>query len=473
MIKKISTFALVGMLALPVMASAANDDAIASLESQMATMQAQIDDLKANQSATVAPAADAAAWTDRVKLSGQVRFRGYNLENMWTFNDNNDVDRWDTFRLKGSLKATIKASKNVTGVIQLTDQTYGNGIDDAADNKSNKMFLDNAYIEARNMFTLPVDLTMGRMNLIYGSGFVILDGNSQFASTSIYFDGIKMRVHMGDNMMLDGLYMKDEENSRDNRYGGDDITLSGGYFTYKNVPAVGKTEAYALNRNDENLTKSIWMYGARLSNKYDMGIDYSAEAAIQRGSGIYSTKWQEQKAWGTKLDLGYTFTQVDMKPRIFTNYTYMSGDDPNTSDKNEGWDVFYGGWPQFGDVLAWTFVNIGGSHALANVYDYNKMSSTGGEAVFSNLKIIALGASANVMKDLNVKLMYQNLKFDETYAGVDDDFGDCYQATVKYTYTKELSFRLYAAILKPGDAFKTTTPQDNQQEIFLETDFHF
>ncbi len=65
--------------------------------------------------------------------------------------------------------------------------------DGEGDNRDNKIFLDNAYIEARNMFNLPVDLTLGRQNLIYGSGFVILDGQSQFASTSIYFDGVKLR----------------------------------------------------------------------------------------------------------------------------------------------------------------------------------------------------------------------------------------------------------------------------------------
>ena len=206
-----------------------------------------------------------------------------------------------------------------------------------------------------------------------------------------------------------------------------------------------------------------------------MGIDYSVEAGIQtgdagnKGDGVTV---QDQDAWATKIDVGYTFKQIDMKPRIFTNYTFMSGDDPNSSD-NEGWDVFYGGWPQFGDGLAWKFINVGGANILSQVYDYNKLSSTGGEAVFSNMQIITLGASANVMKDLSLKVSYSNLKFDETYAGIDDDFGDYYQAKLKYTYTKFLSFSLYSALLQPGDAFETISPQDDQIEVFLETDFHF
>lgn len=454
---------------------------------KMQAMQEEIAALKSKKAEApmemgAAPAAaesSAADWAKKVSLSGQVRFRGYNLQNVWDFNDATDGDNWDVFRLKGSLKATVKATDDITAVVQLTDQTYGEGVGLPAnadklvtapgegDNRDNKIFLDNAYIEARNMLNLPVDMTFGRQNLIYGSGFVILDGQSQFASTSIYFDGVKLRWHITDKMYLDGLYMKDQEGNRDNA-SDDDITLSGAYFTANSCPVVGKSELYVLNRNDQNMRKNIWMFGGRLSNKLDNGIDYSLEAALQRGDAMENV---DQKAWGTKVDAGYTFKNVVMAPRIFAGYAFMSGDDPNTDD-NEGWDVFYGGWPQFGDLLAWKYVNVGPGNSLAAVYDYNKLSSTGGEAVYSNLQIMTIGANANLMKNLSGKLSYSNLKFDETYAGVDDDFGDYYQATLKYQYNKQLSFSLYGALLSPGDAF-TDPATDNATEVYWETDFKF
>jgi len=485
MVKKISTLALAALIAVPGLALAAEDSAkVNELEQQMQAMQKEIAALKNNKGEASMTGAD---WTQKVSLSGQVRFRGYNLQNVWDFNNDTDFDNWDVFRLKGSLKATVKATDDVTAVIQVSDQTYGENvaavpvdnlatgrtstIDNASDNLGNKVFLDNAYIEARNIFHLPIDMTFGRQNLIYGSGFVILDGQSQFASTSIYFDGVKLRYHITDKMTLDGLYMKDQENNRDNG-SNDDITLGGAYFTYAGVPVIGKTEIYGLNRHDQNIKKDIWMYGARFSNKMDNGIDYSLEAAMQTGdAGTFGGVEQDQEALGAKLEAGYTFG-ISMAPRLYAGYALMTGDDPTTNDKNEGWDVFYGGWPQFGDLLAWKYVNIGPANSLAGVYDYNKLSTTPGEAVYSNLEMITIGASAKLMQDLSANFSYSMLSFDETYAGVDDDFGDYYQLTVKYQYNKQLSFSLYGAMLSPGDAFNGT-PKDDATEIYWETDFKF
>jgi len=485
MVKKISAVALSALLSLPV-AAFASGDRVQDLEKQMAemsrtfnakmqAMQDQISALKSKKqqapATKEAAASSPADWTKKVSLSGLVRVRGYDFNNFWDFNSDNNFDQWNAFRVKGSLTAKVQATDDVTAVITVTDQNWGEGLTytkTEMDNTSNKMFLDNAYINIRNLFSLPVDLTLGRQNVKYGSGFVILDGQSQFASTSIYFDGVKMRWNINDNMMLDGLYLKDQEGT-DRGGSGDDITLAGFYFTNKQCPLTGmRQELYALNRNDQTLSKNIWMYGIRLSDKMDNGIDYSLEGAIQRGDANAN---QDQDAWGCKLDAGYTFKQVVMKPRLYVGYAFMSGDDANTND-NEGWDVFYGGWPQFGDLLAWKYVNIGPANALANVYNYNGQSSTSGEAPYSNLKIATIGASANLIEDFSVKISYSNLKFDQTYVGIDDDLGDYYQAKLCYKYNKNLSFALYSALIDPGKAFSAPA-DDNATEVYWETMYKF
>ena len=503
MLKRISVVALAGLLSLPGLAMAADSDHVADLEKQMAemnkmfnakmqAMQDEIATLKAKNAAAPATettsgaaatpgAAPADEWAKRVSLGGQVTFRGYNLQNVWDFNDEVDSDNWDTFRLKGSLKATVKATDDVTAVVQLTDQTYGENTG-VGDNVDNKIFLDNAYIEARNLFGVPVDGTFGRQNLIYGSGFVVLDGQSQFASTSIYFDGIKLRWHLTDTMTLDGLYMKDQENQRaddadgnttpDNR--GDDITLSGAYFTSNKCPMVGKSELYILNRNDEYFGKDIWMYGARVSNKLENGFDYSLEGAIQRGD---ANRTLDQDAFGYKLDGGYTVKAVSMTPRFYLGYAFMSGDENASDQESNQWDVFYGGWPQFGDLMAWKYLNLPSTaNSLKGVYSgYNAYSNVIGEAIYSNFSIATLGASANLLKNFSVNLSYSLLTFDEVAAGMDDDFGDYYQTTLKYQYNKQLSFSLYAALLSPGDAFKFSAdaPMDDATEAYWETEYKF
>ncbi|MEW6594255.1 MAG: alginate export family protein [Thermodesulfobacteriota bacterium] len=417
-------------------------------------------------------------------MGGQVTFRGYNLQNVWDFNDASDSDNRDLFRTKGSIWADFKATDNVTARVQLTDQTWGEGVtytasslsatDSAMDNNSNKVFLDNAYINVKNLLGLPVEGTFGRQNLIYGTGFVILDGQSQFASTSIYFDGVKLRWHVTDQMMLDGFYMKDQENTvanSANNWAGDDITLSGFYFTNKKCALTGmQQELYVLNRNDEALQKDIWMYGVRLSDKLANGIDYSLEGAIQKGD---ATATLDQDAWGCKLDAGYTFKDMGWKPRVYLGYAFMSGDGNANDGDNEQWDVFYGGWPQWGDLLAWKYLNIGAGNKLSSVYaGYDDYSTVAGEAVYSNLQIATIGTNFVPLDKFSVNLSYSDLKFDKTDAGVDDDFGDYYQAMLKYQYTKQMSFSLYGALLSPGAAFNST-PKDDATEVYWEAEYKF
>lgn len=268
---------------------------------------------------------------------------------------------------------------------QLRPHQLQSTIDSALDNNSNKIFLDNAYINVKNLLNLPAEGTFGRQSLIYGSGFVILDGQSQFSSASIYFDGIKLRWNITDQIMLDGLYMKDQENTMFNNANGnsgDDQTLSGFYLTNKKCAITGmQQELYALNRHDEAIKKDIWMYGLRLSDKLANGIDYSLEGALQTGDANAN---QNQDAWGTKLEAGYTFLNLDWEPRLYAQLALMSGDDSSTATDSEQWDVFYGGWPQWGDLLAWKYLNLpGAANSLNSVYDsYNANSTVVGEAVY-------------------------------------------------------------------------------------------
>ena len=216
------------------------------------------------------------------------------LNNFFDFNSNGwdpvaktgYDDEWSMFRVKGSVFTSVDMGDNVTGYVQFTNQTFGENVweseakafNSPEDNISNKVFLDNAYIDVKNLFDL-FTLRAGRQNMIYGSGFVILDGQSQFASTCLYFDGVKLSTNITENILLDAFYMKDQENKRaDNVFGkgrGDDITFMGLYLTATGCPVIGgKQEVYVLNREDETNLKDIYLYGIRLSDKFENGLDY-------------------------------------------------------------------------------------------------------------------------------------------------------------------------------------------------------
>ncbi|PIP42388.1 MAG: hypothetical protein COX19_01220 [Desulfobacterales bacterium CG23_combo_of_CG06-09_8_20_14_all_51_8] len=344
-------------------------------------------------------------WTDNLEMGGDVRMMYYSLNNFFDYNSGSDIDDWEVFRLRTRLKTKITLSDDVSGFVQIANQTYGENIGEPetnqknkdlnflgfnfdnyeADNKSDKVFVDNAYITAKNMFNTGITLQTGRMNLMYGSGFVLFDGQSQAASTSLYFDGIKLSAPFGEKTNLDLLYFIDQENARWN-VKEDDVSVMGAYLTAHCPFLGGQQEFYVLNKNDENLgaatphtevtnefentdgelidlvveepyleynpfEKDIWMIGLRFSDKMKNGLDYSLEGAYQFGD-FNKEADIEQDAFGGKFDGGFTFKDAPMAPRLFVGYAYMQGDDPDTTDKKERWDHFYGGWPQFGDILA-------------------------------------------------------------------------------------------------------------------------
>jgi hypothetical protein len=412
-----------------------------------------------------------------VKVGGEVRMRGYYLNNFRDFDDSNKRDEWNVLRLRTRVFVSAAMDRGVSVYIRIGSQHYSEGVTAAVpadgdrweeENKSNKFFVDAAYVDAAGLFGLPLDLRAGRQNLVYGSGWVIFDGQSQYGSTSTYLDGVKLAWRIRRDVALDALYFKDEERSRDNA-APDDITLTGMYLTSSLELPVGNQEFYALGRQDESIGKEIYMFGARFSNAYEPGFDYSAEGAAQTGKfkqGI------DQSAYGAKIDVGFKFKDVAAAPRLFAAIVRLTGDDEGTPGTNEAWDVFYGGWPQYGDLLAWKYINAGPDNSIA-IYDpgYNAGSTVGGEALYSNFDMVTAGVNVWPAEGLKTSASYSRISANRTFGGADKDIGDYYQVTAEYRYTDHLKFGMYAARIDPGAAFGALN--DPASEAFWEIMLNF
>ena len=449
-----------------------------------------------------------------IDFGGHVRLRGYNMKNFWTFDNiakpgTVKIDDWNMFRLQSELHAKADVGDHISAYVRFSNQTYGEGVTYpgnyilkdtqgnkvlnngnpivihdayAKDNAGDKVFVENAYIDVNDLFNLPVDVRFGRQNLMYGTGFVLFDGQSQFASTAVFFDGVKMTWNIDDNNKLDLFYMKDQENLT---WARDDITLTGAYLT-AHLPVIGgQQELYVLNRNDQSFPntldpttgnpvqdgKNIYMYGLRLSDKYTCGVDYSGEIAYQNGK-YDQTLHIDQEALGYKLELGYTANMLNkITPRLFVGYTYLSGN-KDSSRTNNAWDVFYGGWPQYGDLLAWVYVNLPGPAHAGAPAQYNRMSSTEGEVAFTNLKMPKIGISATC-GPVSATFTYIDLQFDKTSNDRSHDFGDYYQLEAKYQYSKHLAFAAYGAMIDPGKYFTSQGDHNTAYETFWETQVNF
>lgn len=403
-----------------------------------------------------------------LEWGGEVRVRGYALENMWDVDSDVDGDRWSVLRQRTRLWCTATLDRDVTAFVRFANQHFGEGVTYPdgweADNKSDKVFVDAAWVRVPGLFGLPMTLQAGRQDVMYGTGFVLFDGQSQTASTSAYLDGLRASWDLGGAGTLDLLHFKDQENRRDDA-SDDDVTLQGLYYSAGDAPFL--RDLYALHRTDQNLGRDVFVYGSRLAG--DLGVlDWSVEGALQRGDAC---PCQDLEAWGFTSEFGFDAPGSPAGLRIFGGLTALSGDDPTTPDTNERWDVIHGGWPRYGDLLAWTNLNLGPGNAVSG-YDpgYADGSSQMGEVVYGNLVMPSAGFALAPVDALRIKAWWSPLRAHRVAAG-SNDIGDLLQFSAKWRWSRELSFAVYAARLTPGAAYGPDA--DPVTELFWEIDLDF
>lgn len=107
------------------------------------------------------------------------------------------------------------------------------------------------------------------------------------------------------------------------------------------------------------------MAGLRIYNHIN-SLDYDIEPIYQ--SGRYSKNNQTISAWRIGTTIGYTFRNVNFKPRLYCNVDLSSGDKDSTDNKL---NTFYSPYP---DILDPSSSNISGFKIGANATLKNKMS---------------------------------------------------------------------------------------------------
>ncbi len=405
-------------------------------------------------------------------FGGDLRVRGYALENMWDLDDADDGDRWSVLRNRTRFFVKAELPRDTRAFLRVANQNWGAGVTGSdpadrweADNKSAKVFVDEAWIELGDAFGLPLDARVGRQTVSYGSGFVLFDGQSQLASTANYLDGVRLSFEIMPGLTVDALHFKDQENARDDA-AVDDLTLTGLYLTHHPDDHTSR-EAYVLRREDQILGKDVRLFGGRLAGGFGDAVDYDLEGGLQRGDLAPDTA---HEAWGCSAEIGFTFSDEPTGVRVFGGFVGLSGDDPATLDTGERWDVFYGGWPRYGDLLAWLYLNLGPGNAMS-AYDpaYAAASSVGGEVVYGNLLMTTAGLDIKPTPRLNARVSYSIMKTHR--AAGSNEIGDYYQLRIRYQYAEGVSLGLYAGLLDPGAAYGPDA--DAVHELFWETVLNF
>lgn len=340
---------------------------------------------------------------------------------------------------------------------------------------------DNLYLDVRGLLDNKLDLRVGRQDLIYGTGKVILEGTPGDGSRTIYFNAVKATLKVVPETTIDvfGIYNPGEDdfaiNSSERNvtaYPGtkpDDVSESGGgvyvmnktmkelpfeaYAIFKNEedyataaktnaagfvpPALAWQTLNTANKTVENPALDLWTAGVRLMPKFNDDVKGNLEMACQAGER------GDEDVSGYMVDGSVFYNLPVMKsvsPVIDAGVYCLSGDDPKT-DKDEGWNPIWARYPQLSELY---------------VYGYD---ATAGR--WSNLIMPNVGLVANPTKRIKAtaKVGYMTaMEDDGPGTGKERGWleivkGEFTISEKMLTQSDKLTGHLWLELLQPGDYY--------------------
>lgn len=252
-------------------------------------------------------------------------------------------------------------------------QNYITGVDaratiDADNNAEVEVY--QAYVQAEEMFGLPVRLRVGRQELEFGSGWLVGADPGPDPFTGLSFDAVRLTLETHD-VTLDAWWSKLAENLSD--FGQGDLDFYGIYASYAGLEGLTFDGYWMLVHDDVAIPAPAYgVLGSCLRDwlGYDdyedtllhtvglrhagekAGFDWEAEVAYQWGEadalgvtfvpagmtrGDTMANWNE---WAAHAEIGYTI-DVKTTPRLALAGAYYGGEDRRDISLRDWLNPFY------------------------------------------------------------------------------------------------------------------------------------
>ncbi len=228
-----------------------------------------------------------------------------------------------------------------------------------------------AYIEADNMFDVPLRLRVGRQELAFGSQWLVGTRDFAFFKTGLSFDALRL-TYSHEWFTVDAFASKLADSVRDLFQ--DDVDFYGVYGSWIGIPDVTLDAFYFLLRDDTPFANDVngnwfteWVEDLRGLDDYEAtalhtvgaraaakkwGFDTEFEVAYQFGEADsigrtfkpfnYGDTSARFNNWAVKWDLGYTIDiNEKYKPHVFAGFRYYGGEDNRKIDFVDAINPFY------------------------------------------------------------------------------------------------------------------------------------
>ncbi len=246
-------------------------------------------------------------------------------------------------------------------------------------------------VNIRNLGGLPLTATVGRQDIIFGVGWLVLDASPLDGSRTIgLFDAARFTYDWSDMATkVDVIYANNAPesdrwlkpiNDQDRGLMEDKEQAGIVYLTNTSFKPI-QLEGFFIYKQDKPLDHTltnfpfIWSekgdlytFGAAVAGTQGDHWKYRAEGAVQTGNRagdeprpgsplavVDLGPRHDVLAFGTLDTLEYQFKDPHDNATHLT-YEYASGDDPDT-DRIERFDLLWGRWPRWSELLIYTWAN--------------------------------------------------------------------------------------------------------------------
>lgn len=410
--------------------------------------------------------------TSWLQMGLDSRFRIEYGENWMTLNDSHiDHEReYERYRLRWWTKWILGEDVSVNTRLAWEFRTWDEPRTQNVNFDGDEALFDWFNINIRNVGGMPLTATIGRQDIMMGVGWLIMDATPLDGSRTLYFDAARATYDWADaSSKIDLIYVNqsaesdrwlepiDDENRAVTEQDENGAIL---YLTNTSFKPM-QLEGFFIYRNDnpvehmlENPMPGAWTrkaeiftFGGAVSGTRGDHWKYRAEGAIQTGdkseitADLSTGEMQDLEAYGALATLEYLFKDSHANATHIT-YEYASGDDPDTDD-NEQFDMLWGEWPRWSEMLIYT------------------ASYETTPAEMTNLHRLNVGHKIDLNKQWTLTLDYHALWADETGTSTrynlsdSDDFrGDLFTSWLKFKFNSQLYGHFLGEYFFPGDYYE-------------------
>jgi hypothetical protein len=347
------------------------------------------------------------------------------------------------------IKARTFPVRQLELTAQLTNEFRYNLVPENVDFSFHEVFIDLIYARWDSVANLPLALSIGRQNLAFGEGFIVVDGTPLDGSRSVYFNAARADWTIAPGHLLSLVCLSQPVTDKylplinDQHAKLTEQPEVAAIAYYSGSWKTSTLQAYFLHKNAEGTAdypvgRHISCPGVRFQVPVASRLTLVGEGACQFGTSGDAS----QRACGSYGYAEYaTGWPIRLPKTITVGGIHLTGDDITTKD-DEGWDPLFGRWPKWSESYIYTQIR---ERAVG---------------YWTNLTSVFLRTTVPVATDLLLSLDYHHLTAPQRPdsqrdfpGGSGTHRGDLFIGKLSYQMNSHLNGHFLFERFAPGDFY--------------------